>query len=133
MANDGLSGPALTQDDLNEITAISRTWAKERKNVLIANISRLGLVRTRELLNSVKSGVRSRQGEANTIYFKYKYYGLFLDKGAENVGRNHVTISARHWFSQYVYGQQLDELLESLAGYYSELALKTIVLTDVNA
>jgi hypothetical protein len=133
MARDVLTGPALTNEDLNEIAAITRKWTREKKKHLVANLSTLGLVRTGELIDSVRAGVRTRQGEAHTIWFKYKYYGLFHDKGAENVGRNHINLPAKHWMAQHIYGPNLDDLLEELANYYQEVAINSIKLTDVKA
>lgn len=50
MAKDVLTGPALTQQDLNEIAAITRKWARDKKKFLIANVSKMGLVDTGKLL-----------------------------------------------------------------------------------
>jgi hypothetical protein len=133
MARDVLQGPALTQENLNEIAAITRKWTRDKKKFLVANLSRLGLVKTGEIMKSVRAGVRTRQGEAHTIWFKYKYYGLFHDKGAENAGRNHIDLPAKHWMAQHIYGPNLDDLLESLADYYQEVAINSIKLTDVKA
>lgn len=133
MAKDIFSGPALTQQDLNEIGAITRKFAREKKKHLISNLSALGLVKTGELIRSVRSGVRSSYGEAQAIWFKYKYYGLFHDKGADNVGRARVKLPARHWMASHLYGPDLDELTTELANYYGDVALRAIKITDVKA
>jgi hypothetical protein len=121
----------LTTKELNEMAAIARKWAAERKMDLIMSINSLGLVRSSKLLNSVKSGVRLKAGEIQSIYFKYEWYGLFHDKGAVNVGRGKVNLPARHWMAPKVYGAKLDELLESLSEYYAELTINAMKL-DIN-
>ena len=62
MARNVFTGPALTQQDLNEIAAITRKWAREKRNDLIANVSKFGLVDSGKLLKSVKRGeIKSRR------------------------------------------------------------------------
>lgn len=133
MARDVLTGPALTQQDLNEIAAITRKFAREKKKHLISNLSSMGLEKTGELIRSVRSGVRSSNGEAQAIWFKYKYYGFFHDKGANNVGRGKIKLPARHWMARHLYGPDLDELTTELANYYGEVALRAIKINDVKA
>ena len=133
MAKDVLTGPALTQQDLNEIAAITRKWAREKKKHRIANVSKMGLVDTGKLLASIRSGVRTSQGEAHTIWFKYEYYGLFHDKGADNVGRGKIKLPAKHWMAKHIYGPNVEDLLEELSEFYMELSIKSIQLTDVRA
>lgn len=133
MAKSGIEGPVLTQQDLNEIAAITRKWTREKKKHLIANVSKLGLVKTGKLINSIRAGVRTSRGEAHTIWFKYEYYGLFHDKGAQNAGRNNIDLPAKHWMARHIYGPNVDELLDELSKYYMDLSIKTIQLTDVKA
>lgn len=133
MARDVFTGPGLTQEDLNKISAITRKWAREKRAQLIANVSKFGLVDSGTLLNSIKSGVRTRDGEVNTIWFSYQFYGMFHDKGAVNVGRGKMNLPAKHWMSKYVYGSNLNELLEDLSQFYSELAIKAIKIEDIKA
>lgn len=133
MARDVNTGPALTQNDLNQISAITRKWARDKKKFLIANVAKLGLVDTGELMNSIKSGVRTSQGEAHTIWFKYQYYGLFHDKGAEKARRAKIKLPARHWMAKHIYGENVDDLLQELSEFYMDLSIKTIALSDVKA
>lgn len=126
--------PALTQKELNEIGAITRKWAREKKKALINNVSKLGLVDTGKLMKSIRSGVRTSQGEAHTIWFKYEYYGLFHDKGTDRAGRNNnVKIPAKHWMAKHIYGPNVEDLLEELAKYYADISINSIILTDVKA
>lgn len=128
MATDG-----LTSQQLDELDEIVRAWAKERKSELIGTIRQLGLTRTMTLLRSIRSGVRSFQGEAHTIYFKYQYYGLFHEVGATNVGRGKINLPARHWLRNDLYGRNLEKLIESISEMYAEFAVNAIKIDDVRA
>ncbi len=125
----------LTKQEIEEINAIVRKWTAERQQKLIANLSSLGLNRTGQLIRSVKSGVRLKYGEVDSIYFKYEWYGLFHDKGADNVGRGKVSLPARHWMAQHVYGNQLQLLMDKLSEYYTSVTINAlkIEIKDVNA
>lgn len=125
----------LSKQEIEEINMIVRKWTAERQQKLVANLAALGLDRTGQLIRSVKSGVRLRFGEVDSIYFKYEWYGLFHDKGAENVGRGKVTLPARHWMAQHVYGNNLEELMKKLSEYYTEVTINAlkIEIKDVNA
>lgn len=123
----------LTAEDLKRIEAITKKWAENKRLELAQNISNSGLVRSGELMRSLRSGIRMQYGETTTIYFKYKWYGLFHDKGANNVGRGQITLPAKHWMARYIYGNQLEDLLTSLSEFYEELAINSIKIDDVKA
>ena len=130
---DNQESQGLTSAELKKIEEITKKWAQERVSILKGNIQSLGLVRSGTLLRSIRGGVRMSYGEAQTIWFKYQYWGLFHDKGAQNVGRGNITLPAQHWMARYIYGDQLDDLLDQLGEYYVTVTLNSIKLDDVKA
>lgn len=133
MAESGLTSTALTSEDLNKIGVITRKWARKKKAELIASVIRAGLVDTGKLRDSIRSGVRTRYGEAHTIWFKYEWYGLFHDVGSTGVGRQKMNLPAKHWMARLISGDQLSELTEELSGFYAELAIKSINIEIKNS
>jgi hypothetical protein len=124
---------ALTVQEISEINMLAKKWAADRKMHLIRNVQSLGLVRSGKLVRSIKSGIRLSYGELNAIYFKYEWYGLFHEKGASNVGRQRVNLPAKHWLAPYVYGEELDSLVEELSEFYMNIAVRTVRIDDVKA
>lgn len=125
--------PGLSAQELKQLENITRAWARDRVAILKGNVSALGLVKTGTLQRSIRGGVRLSYGEVSTIWFKYQYWGLFHDKGAQNVGRGKITLPAQHWMARFIYGPQLDELLDKLSDFYVDVTLNTIKLDDVKA
>jgi hypothetical protein len=123
----------LTKQEIEEINQIARTWTAQRQMQLVQNLQSMGLVRTGKLIRSVKAGIRLSYGELNSIYFKYEWYGLFHEKGAENVGRGNIVLPARHWLAPYVYGNQLQELVDKLSEYYMNVTVNALRIDDVKA
>lgn len=97
---------------------------------MVQNIVSLDLIDRANLLNSLKMGVKSRQGFVEAVEFKYEYYGKFHEIGASNVFGEGVEIEAAHWRSNAV-NQHLEMLNQDFAEYYAELTLEEVVIDSV--
>jgi hypothetical protein len=113
--------------DKAKATEIAKRFGTAAVTEMLFNITRMSLVDKGNLLRSVKSSVRSTQGEVDRVSFTYIYYGRFLENGAKNVFGKGVTLNPKHWRSQAIQHQK-PILDKEFSEYYASLILGEIVV-----
>jgi hypothetical protein len=111
--------------DITKARAIANKYAKLTVTEMMFNITKLGLVDKAKLLNSVKSSIRSQQGEVNRVQFSYEFYGRFLENGAKNVFGKGVTLQPKSWRNSAL--EKNKEMLdEDFSKFYADLIIGEI-------
>lgn len=95
-----------------------------------SNINKLSLVEKGNLLRSIKSGIRTKQGYVDRIQISYEWYGRIFENGAQNVFGKGVTIKPQAWRNPAI-ASNLDELNKDFALYYASIIAESIELEDV--
>lgn len=112
-----------TRYDEKKAKEIASSFADKTKADMLVAIQTMGLLRTKELLKSVKASVRSEKGEINRIQFTYQFYGRFLEKGT-------VKMQAKKWRDESIASNK-PELDKQMAELYAQMMLAELEIESV--
>ncbi len=117
----------FTKYDLSKAKELARKYGAAALTEMAFNIQKLDLIDRGILLNSLKSGVRTKDGEVDRVQFSYEWYGRFQEAGANNIFGNGKELAAKKWRSEAI-ESTIGLLNDDFAQFYADLILEEIVI-----
>lgn len=116
--------------NIAEAREIARRYGAQIIAKMTANMQQMSLVDKGKLMQSLKFGVRSKNGEIDRVSFQYEFYGAIWENGADNVFGKGVKLEPRKWRSEAIEAIAPD-LIEEFGEYYAKLILEELGLEDL--
>lgn len=115
---------------LEKAEALADKYASIVITQMKANLLQNDLVDTMKLINSVKSKIKIKNFQVDSIQFSYEFYGLIWEKGASNVFGKGITLNPRSWRDKAI--ESIKNELESDFGeLYAQKIIEELVLEDI--
>ena len=116
-----------------ELNREVKKWSFEFKQKLTAKLNALNVKQTGALIDTIKTRAVYRDGMADHVSVKYRYYGIFAEKGVgkginiENVASNGALYSRKPkpWLSTTL-DEEIPVLAEAIVRAYGEISLNSV-------
>lgn len=116
--------------NIAEAREIARKYGAQIIAKMSANMHQQGLVDKGTLLNSLKFGVRTRNGEVDRVQFQYEFYGAIWENGADNVFGKGIHLNPRKWRNDVI-EQIRPDLIQDFGEYYAGIIINELALEDI--
>jgi hypothetical protein len=132
----GYTSPAITSSNSEDQNAALikeiRSWSQATRKQLLFRLAKLQLtdllrLNTR-LEQSIKTSVKTRRGEVDSVGFSFLRHGIFLEHGVGKgrpVGSQAAQSAARPWLKPVI-EPAVEELADILAEEYADIAIDNI-------
>lgn len=108
----------------------AQAWAKTQRQRALLNITKLGIRQRGELYKSVRSRIKRKSGEVESIVYSFARQGIFsqigVGRGTKVTDVGSTNRKAKPWITETFTQASIDELADQLTAILGDDALDQI-------